>query len=294
LYQPEDLPEVGGLDLLRSYLNRRRRAFSDEARAYGTPMPKGLLLVGVPGTGKSLACKTLAKLWKLPLIRIDVGALMGSLVGQSEANVRQALAIAESAAPCIVWLDELEKGLSGLQSSGASDGGTTARVFGTFLTWMQERTSPVYVVATSNDIQALPAELLRAGRFDDIVFVDLPNPIEREEIWRIHLGRVSRDAEAFDVRALVAASEGYTGAEIEASIGEALYAGFDEGREIETADLIEAIKGRVPLTVTMSEQIDALRAWAARRAKPASSKAGQGRGEASAGGRSSRAAMLDA
>jgi len=287
-YQPEGLPEIGGLDLLKSYLGRRRRSFSDEAREYGVQMPKGMLLVGVPGCGKSLACKTLASLWKLPLIRLDIGALMGSLVGQSEANLRQALKVAESASPCILWLDEIEKGLSGVKSSGVSDGGTTARVFGSLLTWLQERTSPVYVVATSNDITALPPELLRAGRFDDIMFVDLPNTVERQEIWQIHLAKAGRDPRAFGLAALVKASDGYTGAEIEVAIGDALHQGFDEGREIVTEDLAQAIRTRVPLTATMREVIDELRDWASRRAKPASSRI-----ESDEAQRSSRAARLD-
>ena len=270
-FQPEGLPDIGGLDLLVSYLSKRRRAFTDEARKYGAPTPKGLLMVGVPGCGKSLACKTLAKLWNLPLIRLDVGSLMGSLVGQSEANLRQALAVAESAAPAILWLDELEKGLSGVQSSGMSDGGTTARVFGNLLTWMQERTAPVYVVATSNDITAMPPELLRAGRFDDIFFVDLPNADERAEIWNIHIGKVGRKTGSFDLDALIEASASYTGAEIEQAVADSLFFGFDEGREITTDDLVDAVKARVPLTETMREKITGLREWAAHRAKPASS-----------------------
>jgi len=287
-YQPTDLPEIGGLDLLKSYLSRRRRSFSDEAKEYGIQTPRGLLLVGVPGTGKSLAAKTLAKLWKLPLIRLDIGALMGSLVGQSEANLRQALKVAESASPCILWLDEIEKALSGIRSSGVSDGGTTARVFGSLLTWMQERTNPVYVVATSNDVSALPPELLRAGRIDDIMFTDLPNAIERAEIWDIHIAKVGRVPERFDVGTLVTISDGYTGAEIEVAVGDALHQGFDNDREIVTDDLIAAIRARIPLTVTMREQIDELRDWASRRAKPASSRI-----EPDASKRTSRAARLD-
>jgi len=287
-FQPDGLPDIGGLDLLTGYLSKRRRAFTDEAKAYGTPTPKGLLMVGVPGCGKSLACKTLAKLWNLPLIRLDVGSLMGSLVGQSEANLRQALNVAESAAPAILWLDEIEKGLSGVQSSGQSDGGTTARVFGNLLTWMQERTAPVYVVATSNDITALPPELLRAGRFDDIFFVDLPNKLERAEIWDIHIRKVGRSPDVFDLDALVDASAGYTGAEIEQSVADSLFFGFDEGREIVTTDLVDAVQARVPLTETMREQITSLREWAAHRAKPASSLSKNGHSSTQ-----SRAAGLD-
>lgn len=213
---------------------------------------------------------------------------MGSLVGQSEANLRQALKVAESASPCILWLDEIEKGLSGIKSSGFSDGGTTARVFGSLLTWLQEKTAPVYVVATSNDISALPPELLRAGRFDDIFWIDLPNAEERSEIWQIHIAKAGRDPGSFDIDKLVKASDGYTGAEIETAIGDALHLGFDEGREVVTEDLVTAIRTRVPLTMTMREQIDQLRDWAIRRAKPASSRI-----EADEAKRSSRAARLD-
>lgn len=288
-YPPnENLARIGGLDLLKAYIAQRRAAFTEKAREYGIQAPKGLLMVGVPGCGKSLASKTLASLWQLPLVRLDIGALMGSLVGQSEANLRQALRVAESTAPCVLWLDEIEKGLSGVQSSGMSDGGTTARVFGALLTWLQEKTAPVYVVATSNDIEALPPELMRAGRFDDIFFVDLPNWEERAEIWNIHLQRVGRDPEHFDVNELVLASTGYTGSEIETSVMSGLYAGFAEGREIVTDDLIDAIRSRVPLTETMAEKINALRAWAKRRARPASSPQ-----EVTTKDAASRAATLD-
>lgn len=268
----ESMAKIGGMDLLKGYLGKRRNAFSEKAQSYGVQTPKGMLMVGVPGCGKSLACKTLSGLWDLPLIRLDIGALMGSLVGQSEQNLRSALKVAESAAPAILWLDEIEKGLSGIKSSGASDGGTTARVFGTLLTWMQEHTAPVYVVATSNDISALPPELLRAGRFDDIFFVDLPNAEERAEIWSIHIARAGREASKFDLVQLVEASAGYTGAEIESAVGDALYVGFDEDREIETSDLLAAVADRVPLTQTMKEEIEDLRKWANTRAKPASSE----------------------
>jgi ATP-dependent 26S proteasome regulatory subunit len=288
-FQPdESMAKIGGLDLLRGYLTKRRKSFSDQARAYGVQAPKGMLMVGVPGCGKSLASKTLSSLWQLPLIRLDVGALMGSLVGQSESNLRSALKVAESASPCILWLDEIEKGLSGVKSSGSSDGGTTARVFGALLTWMQEKTAPVYIVATSNDIESLPPELLRAGRFDDIFFVDLPTIVERSEIWSIHIAKTGRDPEGFDIASLAEASASYTGAEIEAAVGEALYVGFDEDREITTDDLLVAIQGRVPLTSTMREQIDGLRKWAASRAKPASSPVATGTASDT-----SRAASLD-
>jgi AAA+ superfamily predicted ATPase len=269
-YQPDENLEIGGLDLLQTYFAKRRRAFSDEAQQFGLDTPKGALLVGVPGCGKSLAAKVLSKLWSMPLIRLDVGALMGSLVGQSEANLRQALAIAEGAAPSVLWIDEIEKGLSGVASSGHTDGGTTSRVFGQLLTWMQEKTAPVYIIATSNDISGLPPELLRAGRFDKIFFVDIPNPAERAEIWSIHLERRGRQPADFDLSDLVDASDGYTGSEIEQAVMDALVQAFDQDRELATEDLAQAIGDLMPLTQTMGERIADLRSWAERRASRAS------------------------
>jgi len=271
-FQPDDkLAKIGGLDNLRGYLRKRQEAFSEKAKAFGLPAPKGIMMVGIPGCGKSLAAKTLAGLWKLPLMRLDVGSLMGSLVGQSEQNLNRALQVAESAAPCILWLDELEKGFSGVKSSGRSDGGTTARVFAKFLTWMQEKTAPVYIVATCNDIQALPPELMRAGRFDDIFFVDLPNRTERKEIWEIHISKVGRDPANYSIEALVEQSEGYTGSEIEVSVADGLYTAFDESSELKTSHLVAAINERVPLLKTMETEINNLREWAKGKAKPASS-----------------------
>ncbi len=175
--------DVGGLDLLKDWMDKRTVAFSEKARDYGLPAPKGILLLGVQGCGKSLASKAIASLWRLPLLRMDVGKIFGGIVGQSEENIRKAIRVAESTAPNIVWIDELEKGFSGTQSSGISDGGTTARVFGTFIAWLQDKTAPCFVVATANDVSALPPELLRKGRFDEIFFVDLPGEPEREEIF---------------------------------------------------------------------------------------------------------------
>ena len=183
----EEFNDIGGLENLKVWLKKRTLAFSKEARDFGLPQPKGILLIGIPGCGKSLTAKAISSLWKLPLLKLDVGKVFSSLVGSSEENVRRAILTAESIAPSILWLDELEKGFSGVQSSGFSDAGTTARVFGTFLTWLQEKTSSVFVVATSNNISQLPPELLRKGRFDEIFYIDLPNSDEREEIFKIHL-----------------------------------------------------------------------------------------------------------
>ncbi len=232
----------------------------------------GLFLLGdFTVTHNSLASKAIASLWKLPLLRMDVGKIFGGLVGQSEENIRKAIRVAESTAPNIVWIDELEKGFSGTQSSGISDGGTTARVFGTFLAWLQDKTAPCFVVATANDVSALPPELLRKGRFDEIFFVDLPGMEEREEIFTIHLKKRRRDPALFDLPALADATEGYSGAEIEQAVIAAMYDAFSEDRDITTADVMTAAEQSVPLSQTMKEKIDMLRMWAETRARPASS-----------------------
>src|ERR1035438_10079250 len=209
----EDFASVGGLAVLKDWLNKRSVAFTDEARAFGLPAPKGILLLGVQGCGKSLCAKAVSRLWQLPLLRFDMGRMFGSLVGSSEENVRRAIAMAESVAPAVLWVDEIDKAFVGSQGSGATDGGTTARVFGTFLTWLSEKTAPVFVVATANDISQLPPELLRKGRLDEIFFVDLPSQPERQEIFRIHINRRGRDANQFDTMALAEASKDCSGAE---------------------------------------------------------------------------------
>ncbi len=259
--------QIGGLELLKEYARQREIAYSSEARQYGIEPPRGILILGVPGCGKSLTAKAIAG-GRRPLLRLDVSALMGSLVGQSEGNLRQALAVAEAVAPCVLWIDEVEKGLSGVQSSGQSDAGTTARMFGSLLTWMEERTAPVYVVATANDPSALPPELFR--RFDAIFFVDLPTLRERQEIFRIHLLRRGRKPENFDVETLAVQTTGFTGSEIETAVKGALFRAFADGREVTTEDIAAEIAAMVPLGVTMAEKLEALRAWAANRARPAS------------------------
>jgi len=263
--------DVGGLDLLKDWMDKRTVAFTEKARDYGLPAPKGILILGVQGCGKSLSSKAIASLWKLPLLRMDVGKIFGGIVGQSEENIRKAIRVAESTAPNIVWIDELEKGFSGTQSSGISDGGTTARVFGTFLAWLQDKTAPCFVVATANDVSALPPELLRKGRFDEIFFVDLPDEPEREEIFNIHLKKRRRDPANFDLKALSKATNGYSGAEIEQAIIAAMYDAFNQDRDILTDDILKAAKQSIPLSETMKEKIDILRFWAETRARPASS-----------------------
>ncbi|MBS1723323.1 MAG: AAA family ATPase [Armatimonadetes bacterium] len=266
-----DLGDVGGLDLLKEWLMRREKSFTEAAREFGIPYPKGVLLIGVQGCGKSLVAKAISASYNLPMLKMDVGRVFGSLVGQSEDNMRRAIRIAESLAPCILWIDELEKGFAGMSGSGISDSGTTARVFSTFLTWMQEKTKPVFIVATANDVSALPPELLRKGRFDEIFFVDLPDLDDRKQIFKIHLARRKRDPKKFKVADLARETAGYSGAEIEQIVVGALNRAFDEGRELLTEDLREEAKAQVPLSRTMAEDISALRLWAKVRARPSAS-----------------------
>jgi AAA+ superfamily predicted ATPase len=254
----ETLQDVGGLGVLKHWLQLRERAFTQEARNYGLPAPRGIALIGIPGTGKSLTAKMIGGLWRLPLLRLDVGALFGGLVGESEERTRRALRLTETVAPCILWIDEMEKALA----SGDVDGGTSQRVFGSILTWMQEKTAPCFVVATANDIARLPPELLRKGRFDEIFFLDLPTGEEREEIFKVHLTKRKRVVADFDLPRLVRESEGYVGAEIEQAIVEAMYVGFnDRRREIGTEDISQALRRQVPLSVTARETIQMLRNW---------------------------------
>ena len=266
----ELIEHVGGLTTLKGWLRKRVRAFTDEARAFGLPAPKGILLVGVQGCGKSLIARSVAGMWRLPLLRLDAGRLFSSLVGSSEDNLRHAIRTAESVAPAVLWVDEIEKGFAGVGSSNISDAGTAARVFGSFVTWLQEKQKPVFVVATANHIGTLPPELVRKGRFDEIFFVDLPSAVERAEIWRIHLARRNRDPDQFDLTTLAMASEGLSGAEIEQAVIAGLYEAFDAGRPLVLGDLLDVLNETVPLSAMMREELDGLRNWAKRRARPAS------------------------
>ena len=267
----EGIGDVGGLDLLKGWMEKRTVAFTEKAREFGLPSPRGILLLGVQGCGKSLSAKAIGSLWRLPLLRLDVGRIFAGIVGSSEENMRKAIRVAESVSPCILWLDELEKGFSGTQSSGMSDGGTTSRVFGTFLTWMQDKKAPAFVVATSNDVTMLPPELLRKGRFDEIFFIDLPSEGEREQIFKIHIVKRKRKLEDFDLNRLAKATPGFSGAEIEAAVVDALYDSFDDDKPLTTESIIKAIRNTVPLAMTMQERIEGLRQWAEERARPASS-----------------------
>lgn len=266
----DSFDKVGGLAVLKDWLRMRADAFTPEAQAFGLPAPRGVLLLGVQGCGKSLCAKAVANTWQMPLLRFDMGRMFGSLVGSSEENVRKAIAVAESVAPAILWVDEIDKAFAGSQGGGASDGGTTARVFSTFLTWLSEKTAPVFVVATANDISHLPAELLRKGRLDEIFFVDLPTDEERFEIVRVHIQRRGRDVAQFDLNALVAASCGFSGAEIQEAVNSALYEAFYAREELATRHVLSALNQTVPLARTMEEQITRLRAWAEGRARNAS------------------------
>lgn len=251
--------DVGGLDVLKDWLRSRERAFTQEARDYGVPAPKGIALLGIPGTGKSLTARIVGALWRMPLIRLDVGSLFGSLVGESEERVRRALRVAEAVAPCILWIDELEKALAG----GAVDGGTSARVFGTILTWMQEKTSPCFVVATANQVDALPPELLRRGRFDEIFFLDLPTLRERREIFAVHIRKRQRLPQDYDLDALARKSEGFVGAEIEQAVLDAMYTGFNAKREFTTQDISDALTRLIPMSQSQRETVQKLRSWLA-------------------------------
>lgn len=267
------LDDIGGLDNLKGWLKRRREAFTEDARHFGLEIPRGVLLLGLPGTGKSLAAKAVASAWQLPLLRLDMGKIYGGIVGQSEANIRSALQTAEALSPSILWVDEIEKGLSGMQSSGASDGGTTSRVLGTFLTWMQEKEKPVFVVATANHIAQLPPELLRKGRVDEIFFVDLPVHQDRKEILSIHLKHRDRleDFTEDELSELADASKGFTGAELEEAVKEAMFLAFAEGHQLNKLDILKAINTTTPLSQTMHEMINQTRQWAKGRAVAASS-----------------------
>jgi SpoVK/Ycf46/Vps4 family AAA+-type ATPase len=267
-----DMNSIGGLSGLKSWLEKRKDAFSEDAFDYGLPAnPKGILLVGIQGAGKSLFAKAISSFWNFPLLRLDMGKVFSGLVGSSEQNMRQVFKVAESVAPCILWCDEIDKGMSGTKASSSSDGGTTSRVLGSWLTWMQDRKAPVFVVATANDVTSLPPELLRKGRFDEIFFVDLPKFSERKIIFQIHLEKRARNSKDYNIDKLAELSENYTGAEIEAAIESSLYEAFsDNKRDITTFDITQSIKESVPISKLMREEIDFLRAWASERARNAS------------------------
>jgi SpoVK/Ycf46/Vps4 family AAA+-type ATPase len=257
----ENFDGIGGLKALKKWLLVRKGAFSEEAKKFGIDPPRGVLLLGIQGCGKSLMAKAIAQEWELPLLRLDTGSLFSKYIGETETNAREAIRLAESLAPVVLWIDEIEKAFTSQNGSDA-DGGVSARLLGTFLSWMQEKKAPVFVVATANNISLLPPELLRKGRFDEIFFMDLPAAEERAEIFRLHLQRRKRDPSAFDLDALARAAEGFSGAEIEQGIVSALYAAFSSRRELSTDDIFHELKSTRPLSLVMKEQIDRMRAWA--------------------------------
>lgn len=276
----EGLDDVGGLSALKEWVRKRSVAFSEEARRFGLSAPKGVLLLGVQGCGKSLCARAISAVWRLPLLRLDMGRVFSSLVGSSEENMRKAIAVAESVAPALLWVDEIDKAFAGLTGSGHSDGGTGSRVFGTFLTWLQEKKTPVFVIATANNISNLPPELLRKGRFDEIFFVDLPDAAEREEILRIHLRHRGRSPESYDLPALARRCEGFSGAEIEQCLSSALYDAFDSNDDLRESYLTRSMGECIPLSTTRQEEIAQLRAWASQRARGASLPLEQHRAQA--------------
>ncbi|WP_299461211.1 AAA family ATPase [uncultured Gimesia sp.] len=253
--------EVGGLGRLKDWLKLRRGGFSRKAQEFGIEPPRGVLMLGVPGSGKSLCAKMVASDWNMPLLRLDPGMLYQKFIGESESQLRQALSQAESMAPVILWIDEIEKAFASASSSSA-DGGLSKRMFGTLLAWMQDHRHPIFIIATANDISALPPELMRKGRFDEVFFVDLPNSAAREQILRIHLQRRKRDADQFDIRSLAAMAEDFTGSELEQIVMSGLFAAFSENAEIEDRHIANEIQKTRPLAVLMKERIAELRHWA--------------------------------
>jgi hypothetical protein len=265
---PASIDEIGGLSRLKTWLARREQSFSEEARSAGLSPPRGVLLLGVQGAGKSLAAKAIATAWKRPLMRLDPGTLYDRYVGESEKRLRDALRQAEAMSPAVLWIDEIEKGFASA-ASRSTDGGLSQRMFGTLLTWMQEHTSPLFMVATANDIEALPPELLRKGRFDEIFFVDLPGDEARKRIFEVHLARRKIKTASIDIGSLVQASKGYSGSEIEQAVIAALHEAFSGKTGVDTAILLRCVRESPPISVTMAEKIAALREWAAGRCVPA-------------------------
>lgn len=260
----EKIENVGGMNEVKKWINKRKECFSEKAKEFGLPQPKGLLLTGIPGCGKSLLAKSIANLWKLPLLRLDVGSIFGKYIGESESNIRKIIKLSETLSPLILWIDEIEKGFS---YGGDADGGTSQRVFATLLTWLQEKDKPVFVTATSNDITALPPELFRKGRFDEIFFVDLPSEKDRKAIFEIHLKHHKRNPDEYDLEKVITSSEGFSGAEIEQVVISSLYDAFESGRDVTSEDLLHNIKRTRPLSIMMKDKIDFLRSWAQEHAR---------------------------
>lgn len=260
--------DIGGLANLKAWLKRRRGGFSSQAAEYGLEPPRGVLMLGVPGCGKSLCAKVVAADWEMPLLRLDPGVLYQRYVGASEGRLREALRQAEATAPCILWIDEIEKAFASA-SADSADGGLSQRMFGTLLSWMQDHRHPIFLIATANDVSALPPELMRKGRFDEVFFVDLPAPAARKQVFNVHLRRRARDPANFDLVGLAEASEGFTGSEIEQVVVSGLFTAFAEKSELNDDHLYEALQKTQPLSSLMAERMASLRAWADERCVPA-------------------------
>ena len=264
----EALTSIADLRSLKAWLAKRKSVVTQPRRAkeFGLSFPRGMLLLGVPGCGKSLCAKAVAAEWQMPLLRLDPSNLYNKYIGESERNFKRAMRPAERIAPVVLWIDELEKAFA---SGGGEDGGTSQRILGSFLTWMQDRKADVFVVATANDVSRLPAEFLRKGRFDEIFFVDLPDDQTRAEIFQIHLENRGKSSTSLDLEALAAATPGFSGSEIEEVVVSSMYSAFSEAGTITTESLLKEASGTVPLSVSRAEHVNELRAWAKERARPA-------------------------
>jgi len=257
----EQISNLGGLNNLKDWLTKRKTAFSIQASNYGLPTPRGLLLIGIQGTGKSLTAKAIANDWQLPLLKLDVGKLFGGIVGESESRLRQMINVSETISPCILWIDEIDKAFTNTDSRG--DSGTSNRVLATFISWLSEKTKPVFVISTANNIDLLPLEIIRKGRFDEIFFLDLPKINEREEIFKIHIKEFRPNSwELFNYKKLAQSSESFSGAEIRQSVIEGMYQAFYEKREVTTEDISLALKEFIPLANLESNQMAKLQSWA--------------------------------
>jgi SpoVK/Ycf46/Vps4 family AAA+-type ATPase len=275
----ENLASVGGLDNLKRWLAQRRGTWEDAARDFGLEPPRGAIILGVQGCGKSMCARAIAGEWKLPLVKFDTAAIYDKYIGETEKRIQKVFRVAEELAPCVFWIDELEKVFAGSGPDSASvDAGVSSRILAAFLSWMQDRKAPVFVAATCNNVTVLPPELIRKGRFDELFFVDLPNQAERKQIFAIHLTRRKRNPAEFDLDRVAAAAKGYSGAEIEAAVQTSLYAAFSSKQTVTTQGLLDALKATVPLSITRSEEIEELRTWARLRAVPASVAEAKGQG----------------
>ena len=265
------MDQVGGLNILKDWIMKRKQAYTPEAKEYGLPVPKGVFITGPPGTGKSLTAKAAAAYLGVPLLRLDISKIFGSFVGQSEQNMSHALQLASAVAPCVLWLDEIEKAMAGVQSSGTNDSGVTARVFSGFLVWLQERESHVFVVATCNNPLSIPPEIYRSGRFDEVFFVNLPSEEERASIFEIHINAVKRDPAKYDLKLFAKKSKGYSGAEIQGVIHEALYNSFFNDTNLDEQEIFNAIDKMVPLSKKRESELNQLITWGRSNALSASS-----------------------